>query len=121
MKRLLTLAVLGALAAFAATSFAQGTAPAPATKAAPAPAAAPAAAPAMAAEPAANSQQNKMKTCQAEAGDKKLEGKARQDYVNKCLKAAPPKPKSKMAMCNEKTKGMVKADADKTRSECMKS
>ena len=75
------------------------------------------------AAPAANTQQTKMKTCQAEAGDKKLEGKARQDYVNNCLKAKPAvaeKPKSKMAMCNEKTKGMTKADADKTRSECMK-
>jgi hypothetical protein len=75
------------------------------------------------AAPAANTQQTKMKTCQAEAGDKKLEGKARQDYVNNCLKAKPvvaEKPKSKMAMCNEKTKGMTKADADKTRSECMK-
>jgi hypothetical protein len=67
-----------------------------------------------------NPQQNKMKTCQAEAGDKKLEGKARQDYVNTCLKAKPAKPKSKMAECNAKTKGMSKADADKTRSECMK-
>jgi hypothetical protein len=72
-----------------------------------------------------NSQQSKMTTCQAEAGDKKLEGKARQDYVNNCLKAKPAaaaaeKPKSKMAMCNEKTKGMTKDEADKTRSECMK-
>ena len=69
---------------------------------------------------AMNPQQNKMKTCQAEAGDKKLEGKARQDYVNDCLKAKPAKAKSKMAECNAKTKGMSKADADKTRSECMK-
>ncbi|HTS20265.1 MAG TPA: PsiF family protein [Casimicrobiaceae bacterium] len=71
---------------------------------------------------AENSQQNKMKTCQAEAGDKKLEGQARQDYVNNCLKAKPAKStsKNKMAMCNEKTKGMSKADADKARSECMK-
>jgi psiF repeat len=74
------------------------------------------------AAPATNSQQTKMKTCQAEATDKKLESKARQDYVNNCLKAKPvaeEKPKSKMAMCNEKTKGMTKADADKTRSECL--
>jgi len=73
--------------------------------------------------PAANSQQSKMKTCQAEATEKKLESTARQDYVNNCLKAKPvaaEKPKSKMTMCNEKTKGMTKADADKTRSECMK-
>jgi hypothetical protein len=69
---------------------------------------------------AMNPQQNKMKTCQTEAGDKKLEGKARQDYVNNCLKAKPVKEKSKMAECNAKTKGMSKADADKTRSECMK-
>jgi hypothetical protein len=70
-----------------------------------------------------NPQQTKMKTCQADAGDKKLEGKARQDYVNKCLKAKPvaaDKSKSKMAVCNEKTKGMSKPDADKARSECMK-
>jgi len=69
---------------------------------------------------AMNPQQNKMKACQAEAGDKKLEGKARQDYVNDCLKAKPAKAKSKMAECNAKTKGMSKADADKMRSECMK-
>ena len=69
---------------------------------------------------AANTQQTKMATCQKEAGDKKLEGKARQDYVNDCLKAKPAKAKSKMAECNAKTKGMSKADADKTRSECMK-
>ncbi|HXX85152.1 MAG TPA: PsiF family protein [Casimicrobiaceae bacterium] len=71
-----------------------------------------------------NPQQEKMKACQAQAGEKKLEGKARQDYVNNCLKAKPAataeKPKSKMAMCNEKTKGMSKPDADKARSECMK-
>jgi psiF repeat len=74
------------------------------------------------AAPTTNTQQTKMKTCQAEATDKKLESKARQDYVNNCLKAKPvaeEKPKSKMAMCNEKTKGMTKADADKTRSECL--
>jgi hypothetical protein len=69
-----------------------------------------------------NSQQNKMKMCQSQAGEKKLEGQARQDYVNNCLKAKPAaeKPKSKMAMCNEKTKGMTKEQADKARSECMK-
>ncbi len=73
--------------------------------------------------PAANTQQTKMTTCQKEAGDKKLEGKARQDYVNNCLKAKPAgaeKPKNKLAMCNEKTKGMKKEEADKARSECMK-
>jgi hypothetical protein len=69
---------------------------------------------------AANPQQEKMKACQAQAGEKKLEGKARQDYVNNCLKAKPATSKNKMAECNAKTKGMSKADADKARSECMK-
>jgi hypothetical protein len=74
------------------------------------------------AAPKANTQQTKMATCQAQATEKKLESKARQEFVNNCLKAKPvaEKPKSKMAMCNEKTKGMTKADADKTRSECLK-
>jgi hypothetical protein len=61
-----------------------------------------------------------MATCQAQATEKKLESKARQEYVNNCLKAKPAKAQSKMAMCNEKTKGMTKAEADKARSECMK-
>jgi hypothetical protein len=76
----------------------------------------------MAADTKTNSQQTKMATCQAQATEKKLESKARQEFVNSCLKAKPvaEKPKSKMAMCNEKTKGMTKADADKTRSECLK-
>jgi hypothetical protein len=69
-----------------------------------------------------NSQQTKMATCQAQATEKKLESTARQEYVNNCLKAKPvaEKPKSKMAMCNEQTKGMSKAEADKARSECLK-
>jgi len=72
---------------------------------------------------AENSQQNKMKTCQAQAGEKKLEGQARQDYVNNCLKAKPEKTassKSKLAECNAKTKGLKKEEADKVRAECMK-
>ena len=72
---------------------------------------------------AENSQQNKMKTCQAQAGEKKLEGQARQDYVNNCLKAKPEKTassKSKLAECNAKTKGLSKEEANKVRAECMK-
>jgi len=66
----------------------------------------------------ANSQQDKMKACNAQAGDKK--GDERKAFMKSCLSAKPEKPKSKMAICNEKTKGMAKADADKMRSECMK-
>lgn len=94
MKKLLILATIGAFAAFASPSF------------------------------AANAQANKMKACQTQAGEKKLEGKDRQNLVNECLKAKPmkaeSKPKSKLAECNAKTKGMSKEEADKARSECMK-
>ncbi len=90
MKKLLTLSLLSLLAsggAFAAT------------------------------DPAPNPQQEKMKACQAQATEKKLEKKARQDYVNTCLKA---KPESKMAMCNKKTAGMKGDERNKAQSECMK-
>jgi psiF repeat len=61
-----------------------------------------------------------MKTCNASAGDKK--GDERKAYTSNCLSAkpTPTKAENKMAMCNSKTKGMAKADADKARSECMK-
>jgi opacity protein-like surface antigen len=65
-----------------------------------------------------NAQQDKMKMCNDQAGDKK--GDERKAFMKTCLSAKQEKPKSKMAMCNEKTKGMSKADADKARSECMK-
>jgi len=71
--------------------------------------------------PAQKAQQDKMKACNDQAGDKK--GDDRKAFMKTCLSAKPAKeekPKSKMAMCNEKTKGMSKADADKARSECMK-
>ena len=77
--------------------------------------------PAFAADPAApNAQQNKMKECQAQAGEKKLEGKDRQSYVNICLKAKPAKPESKMSMCNKKTAGLKGDERSKAQSECMK-
>ena len=71
---------------------------------------------------AANKQNTKMSDCQAQAGEKKLEGKDRQNFVNQCLKAKPTKASSsnKMAECNAKTKGMSKDEAAKARSECMK-
>ena len=69
---------------------------------------------------AQTAQQQKMTSCNASAGDKK--GDDRKAYMQTCLSAtpAPEKAQSKMAMCNTKTKGMAKADADKARSECMK-
>jgi len=79
-----------------------------------------AAAVAMPASAAGNKQNTKMSDCQAQAGEKKLEGKDRQDFVNQCLKAKPAKAQSKMAECSAKTKGMSKDEAAKARSECMK-
>lgn len=70
---------------------------------------------------ATNSQQDKMKACNAKAGD--MKGDDRKAFMKTCLSAKPAqpaKPQSKMAECNAKTKGMSKADADKARSECMK-
>ena len=63
-------------------------------------------------------QQEKMKTCNAQAGDKK--GDERKAFMKTCLSAAPAKPESKMAMCNKKTAGMNKEDRAKAQSECMK-
>ncbi len=79
-----------------------------------------AAAPAFAADKAANPQQNKMKECQAQAGEKKLEGKDRQAFVNDCLKAKPAKKESKISMCNKKTAGLKGEERAKAQSECMK-
>ena len=67
-----------------------------------------------------NKQNTKMADCQKTAGEKKLEGKDRQSFVNECLKAKPAKASNKMAECNAKTKGMTKEEAAKARSECMK-
>jgi len=70
---------------------------------------------------AQNSQQDKMKACNASAADKK--GDARKAYMSTCLSAKPAaaaKPESKMAMCNKKTAGMTKDDRAKAQSECMK-
>jgi len=63
-------------------------------------------------------QQEKMKACNEQAADKK--GDERKAFMKTCLSAKPVPAKSKMAMCNEKTKGMTKEDASKARSECMK-
>ena len=123
MKKLLALAVLGALTMALPPAFAADAAKAAAPAAAPATApAAPAATPAATppAKTAENSQNNKMKECQAKAGEKKLEGQKRQEFVNNCLKAKPEPAESKMAMCNKKTAGLKGDERNKAQSECMK-
>ena len=121
MKRFLTLAVLGAFAAFAAPSYAQGTAaPAPAPKAAPA--AAPAMAPAAA--PAANPQQERMKDCNAKATGKT--GDARKTFMSSCLSGKAPEPavkmtqQEKMTACNKKAGDMKGDERKKFMSTCLK-
>lgn len=92
MKRLLALIIVGAFAV-ATSAFAQDP-------------------------PKANPQQEKMKTCNTQAGDKK--GDERKAFMKTCLSAAPVKAESKMAMCNKKTAGLNKEDRAKAQSECMK-
>jgi len=123
VKKFLALAVLGALTMALPPSFAADAAKAAAPAAAPATApAAPAATPAATppAKTTENSQNNKMKECQAKAGEKKLEGQKRQEFVNNCLKAKPEPAESKMAMCNKKTAGLKGDERNKAQSECMK-
>lgn len=74
-------------------------------------------------------QQNKMTTCQKDAGEKKLEGKERQAFVNECLKAKPaaaePAAKTqgeKLGACSKEAaaKGLKGDDRNKFLSECAK-
>ncbi len=71
--------------------------------------------PALAAD---NPQQDKMKACNAKAGD--MKGDERKSFMSNCLKAQPAKAESKMAMCNKKTAGLDKEARAKAQSECMK-
>jgi hypothetical protein len=80
------------------------------------------AAPAFAADTApANSQQDKMKACNTQAGDKK--GDERKAFMKTCLSNQPAKSMTqseKMSMCNKKTAGLKGDDRSKAQSECMK-
>jgi hypothetical protein len=67
---------------------------------------------------AENAQQERMKTCNAKATDKK--GDERKKFMSECLSAEKKTHDNKMATCNAKTKGLKKEEANKVRSECMK-
>jgi hypothetical protein len=69
---------------------------------------------------AANPQQEKMKTCNDKAGDKK--GEERKTFMKTCLSAEPAKmsQSEKMSMCNKKTAGLKGDERSKAQSECMK-
>jgi len=74
---------------------------------------------------AATEQQNKMKTCNAEAKDKK--GDERKAFMKECLSAKPAAAadgaspqQNKMKMCNESAKDMKGDERKKHMSECLK-
>jgi len=89
MKRLMAITLLGACAAFAL--------PAAATE---------------------NAQQERMKTCNAKAGDKK--GDERKAYMSDCLSNEKKASDNKMSSCNTKSKGLKGEEHKKFMSECMK-
>jgi len=89
MKKVLALALVGVFAAIATPAFA-----------------------------AENAQQERMKVCNARAGDKK--GEERKKFMSECLSAEKKAADNKMAECNTKSKGMKSDERNKFMSECMK-
>lgn len=80
---------------------------------------------AQAAEEAGTAQQNKMKTCNAEAGKKELKGDERKKFMSECLSnkpAAPATQQDKMKTCNAeaKTKDLKGDERKAFMSECLK-
>ena len=81
-------------------------------------------------EKAATPQQERMRACNKDAGDKSLKGDERKQFMSHCLKgeaaAEPAKAKTaqqqKMADCNKeaKEKNLASADRKKFMSECLK-
>lgn len=74
---------------------------------------------------AATAQQEKMKTCNADASAKSLKGDARKAFMSDCLKAAPAAAatqQDKMKTCNATATGQaLKGDARKAfMSDCLK-
>ncbi|MBN9511573.1 MAG: phosphate-starvation-inducible protein PsiF [Alphaproteobacteria bacterium] len=66
-------------------------------------------------------QQERMKTCNADASHRKLKGAARQDYMSACL-AGKADPNTMMKVCNEQaSQDKLTSDARKTfMSSCLK-
>jgi hypothetical protein len=89
MKMLRTLALVGAFAFAAAPSYA-----------------------------AENAQQERMKTCNAKAGD--MKGDERKKFMSDCLSNEKKASDNKMAECNTKSKGLKADKHKKFMSECMK-
>ena len=62
----------------------------------------------------AGPQQEKMKTCNADAGKKGLKGDERKQFMSDCLSAKGAEPESKLTPQQEKMKSCNKQAADKT-------
>lgn len=71
---------------------------------------------------AATAQQEKMKTCNAEATEKTLKGDERKAFMSTCLKAKPATQQEKMKTCNaDATAKALKGDERKAyMSTCLK-
>jgi hypothetical protein len=67
---------------------------------------------------AENAQQERMKACNKEAGDKK--GDERKKFMSECLSAKKKADDNRMSACNTKSKGMKADERKKFMSECMK-
>ena len=75
----------------------------------------------------AGTQQEKMKSCNADAKAKALKGDERKAFMKQCLSAGAPaadakkmSQKEKMKKCNADAKGMKGDDRKKFMSECLK-
>jgi psiF repeat-containing protein len=75
-------------------------------------------APAWAADKPMTAQQERMKSCNAKATDKK--GDDRKAFMKSCLSGEEQAAKTKMGACNTKTKGLKGDEHKKAMSECMK-
>ena len=77
-----------------------------------------------AASPAQLAQQEKMKTCNADAKTKELKGDERKTFMSECLgsKPAPATQQNKMTTCNAEagTKALKGAERKAFMSECLK-
>lgn len=71
---------------------------------------------------AATAQQEKMKTCNAEATTQTLKGDERKAFMSSCLKAKPATQQEKMKTCNaDASTQALKGDARKAfMSDCLK-
>ena len=69
-----------------------------------------------------NPQQNKMASCNKEAGEKNLKGDDRKKFMSECLSAAKQTQQDKMTTCNKQAgeKALKGDDRKKFMSECLR-